>query len=150
MRRKIIHYNTPRNVFLGLQISDTENSASVKFNPKEDYSVSNKIKINFSIDSTESYENPESEICLGSKAFPIYTLVNKRLKKPLMVILESDDGGYIARSVDLPMYGYGDDAKEAIENLKYEIESLYNDLMADDNFSDEWLRYKSFLMEIVY
>lgn len=57
--------------------------------------------------------------------------------------------GHIARAVDLPLFGFGDDALEAINALKDEIESLYNDLMEDDKFSEEWLRYKRFLKEIV-
>jgi uncharacterized protein YqgQ len=77
----------------------------------------------------------------------INLLPSKNLKIPLDAIVEPDGEGFIARTVDLPLYGYGDDRIEAIEMLKYEIESLYDELMEDDNFSDEYLRIKRFLSE---
>jgi len=76
-------------------------------------------------------------------------LPSKRLDPPLDIIVEQDDGGFIARPVGLPLYGYGEDANEAIEMLSREIESLYEDLLEDDDFSDEWLRIKRFLSEVV-
>jgi len=36
---------------------------------------------------------------------------------------------------------------KAVQNLKSEIDSLYDDLMQDDNFSEEWLNYKKFLYD---
>ncbi len=64
-------------------------------------------------------------------------ILNKyKLLKPLDAIVDPDDGGFIARSIDLPLYGYGDDPTEAVQALKNEIESLYDDLMTDDNFTD--------------
>jgi hypothetical protein len=78
----------------------------------------------------------------------IKTLSMYELRQPLEVILEPDDGGFIARSIDLPLFGYGEDTIEAIDNLKHEVESLYSDLMEDDNFSEEWLRTKKFLKTI--
>ena len=77
----------------------------------------------------------------------INLLPNKTLKIPLDAIVEPDEKGFIVRLTDLPLYGYGEDPKEAIEMLKREIESLYEDLMEDDEFSDEWLRIKKFLSE---
>jgi hypothetical protein len=78
----------------------------------------------------------------------IKTLKRYELKQPLEAILESDDGGFIARTVDLPLFGYGEDTIEAVENLKHEVESLYFDLMEDDNFSEEWIKTKKFLKTI--
>lgn len=75
----------------------------------------------------------------------IQRLPNKNLKIPLDAIVDFDEVGYLARTTDLPVYGYGDDPIEAIEMLKREIESLHNDLMADDDFSDEWIEMKKFL-----
>lgn len=77
----------------------------------------------------------------------INLLRSKNLRAPLDAIVEPDDDGFIARTTDIPLYGYGDDPIEAIDALKYEIESLYDDLMADDQFTDEWLRVKEFLQE---
>ena len=76
-------------------------------------------------------------------------LPHKLLRKPLKVLLEPDDGGFIARTIDLPLYSYSEDPIEALQNLKYEIESLYDDLQEDDNFSEDWLHYKRFLQHIV-
>lgn len=77
----------------------------------------------------------------------IQRLPNKNLKIPLDAIVDFDEAGYLARATDLPLYGYGDDSIEAIEMLKREIESLYDELREDDSFSDEWLKIKSFLTE---
>ena len=79
----------------------------------------------------------------------INVLPHKQLLKPIDMIVEPDEDGYIARTVDFPLYGSGDDELEAVVNLKYEIESLFKDLMEDDNFSEEWINYKNFLKEII-
>lgn len=79
----------------------------------------------------------------------INLLPNKNLNTPLDAIVESDDGGFIARTIDIPLYGYGDDPIEAIDALKCEVESLYDELMEDDEFSDDWLKIKEFLRERV-
>jgi len=76
-------------------------------------------------------------------------LETKRLRNPLDVIIEEDDDGFIARAVDFALFGYGDDRIEAIEALKSEIESLYFELIEDDNFTEEWLSIKSFLKESI-
>ena len=81
--------------------------------------------------------------------FVINQLPTKKLSRPLSAILERDGDGYIACLVDLPLYGYDEDAIGAIDNLKAEIESLYDDLMEDDNFSPEWLGHKEFLKSII-
>jgi len=75
----------------------------------------------------------------------INELITKELKSPFLITLEPDNEGYIAQSKDFPLYGYGDDKNEAINNLKFEIESLYFDLLKDDNFTQEWLDYKKIL-----
>ena len=74
-------------------------------------------------------------------------LPNKSLKIPIDAVLERDGEGYIARTLEIPLYGSGEDAWEAIDALKWEIESLYDDLMEDDNFADEWLKIKEFLRQ---
>lgn len=79
----------------------------------------------------------------------LHLLPSKQLNPPLDVIVEQDDGGFIARPVGLPLYGYGEDPNEAIEMLSREIESLYDDLVEDDDFSDKWLRIKRFLSEVI-
>lgn len=79
----------------------------------------------------------------------IHLLQTKRLKTPLSVVIEQDNGGFIARTVDFPLYGFGEGPNEAVEMLKREIESLYEDLMEDDDFSEKWLRVKQFLSSII-
>ena len=75
------------------------------------------------------------------------SLPNKMLRGALDVVVETDGNGYIARTVDLPTYGIGDDPIEAIGMLKREIESLYDDLMNGDDFTEDWLKIKRFLAE---
>lgn|GEM_PF-1540123 len=88
------------------------------------------------------------EIRKSSSAFiKISLILGKRLKTPLDAIVEPDDGGFIARTLDIPLYGYGDSSFEAVEALKAELDSLYTDLTGDDKFSDEWLEIKRFLQE---
>jgi len=77
------------------------------------------------------------------------TLTTKRLSKPIAIVIEYDEEYYIARSLDFPLYACGEDAHEAIQNLKDEIESVYFELREDDNFSTEWLNYKKLLNDIV-
>jgi len=85
-------------------------------------------------------------ICYPSTmALKIDRLITKSLSQSIQVILEPDGEGFIARSADLPVYGYGDDSMEALRALKIEIETLYDDLMEDDDFSSEWLNVKQFL-----
>jgi hypothetical protein len=77
----------------------------------------------------------------------VNSLPNKILKSPLDIVVEVDGNAYIARSVDLPIYGNGDDPIEAIDMLKREIETLYDELKSDDNFTEDWLKTKRFLAE---
>jgi hypothetical protein len=72
-------------------------------------------------------------------------LVTLSLREPIQVMLEPDGDGFIARSADIPLYGFGDDRMEALQALKVEIESTYRDLLVDDDFSQEWLSVKQFL-----
>ena len=76
-------------------------------------------------------------------------LPTKRLRTPLDVVVQRHGDGYTARTVDLPLYGHGDDPKASIDMLKREIESLYDDLMEDSAFSEDWLRIKDFLAQAV-
>ena len=85
----------------------------------------------------------------GANIIKLNILETKRLKNPIDAIVEPDDEGFIARTIDFPLFGYGDDRIEAIEALKSEIESLYEDLMEDDNFTEEWKGIKDYLKEQV-
>jgi hypothetical protein len=81
--------------------------------------------------------------------FQIHSLLSLKLSKPIGIIIEPDDGGFIARSLGLPLYGFGDDVYEAIEMLKLEIETLYFDLNEDDDVTDNWVPIKAFLNGII-
>jgi len=71
------------------------------------------------------------------------------LKQPLDIIIETDESGFLAQSVDLPLYANGSDPKEALEGLAHEIEILWAELQEDDAFTDEWLTYKKFLAGVI-
>lgn len=96
--------------------------------------------------TTDTRRNDEQEECINMR---INTLVTKRLKKPIDIIIEYDEEYYIARSLDLPLYACGEDKFEAIQNIKHELENVYFELLEDENFSDEWLNYKNFLKSII-
>jgi hypothetical protein len=81
------------------------------------------------------------------KTVTIDYLITLRLSTPLIAIIESDNDAFIVRCPDLPVFGFGDDPIDAISSLKREIESLYFELMEDDNFSSQWLNYKAFLRD---
>lgn len=75
----------------------------------------------------------------------IECLDRKSLRSPLDVFIETDEECFLARTPDLPLYGMGDSPVEAIEMLKREIESLYDDLVDGENFTDNWVPIKAFL-----
>jgi hypothetical protein len=75
----------------------------------------------------------------------INRLTNYILKAPLDVLVEPDERGFVARTPDLPLAGYGKDRIEAIDMLKNEIESLFEELRENDDVSEEWLGIKEFL-----
>jgi len=79
----------------------------------------------------------------------IERLDRKSLRTPMDVFIETDEEAFWARIPDLPLYGMGDSPVEAIEMLKREIESLYDDLMEGDDFTDNWARIKAFLQKKV-
>lgn len=79
----------------------------------------------------------------------IHMLNSLRLNKPLSISIEFDVEHYLTKSVDFPIYAIGDDVDDAISNLKTELEDLYYELIEDDDFSDEWLRYKKLLKELI-
>ena len=84
------------------------------------------------------------------KAVRINRLDTLNLQNPLDVIIEPDSEGYFCKCVDVPqVYGHSDTPLEAIDMLKRELESLYLDLMEDDNWTDEFLKLKNFLKLVV-
>ncbi len=82
-----------------------------------------------------------------AQIFIINFLAGRQLRRPLTAIVEPDGDGYISRTPDLPLYGFGDDPISALDALNREIVLLYEDLQQDDNFTDDWLRIKAFLRD---
>jgi hypothetical protein len=54
----------------------------------------------------------------------IQRLLGRRLKTPLVATVESADLGFVAHTVGISVFGYGDDAAEAIEILKEGLENM--------------------------
>ena len=78
------------------------------------------------------------------------SLHTRRLRRPLQIVVESDDDGYIVRTAEVPqVYGYGDDVLEALLAFRHELESLHFDLQQDDNFTDDWMPVKRFLQDLI-
>ncbi|EFI33942.1 hypothetical protein Dthio_PD1281 [Desulfonatronospira thiodismutans ASO3-1] len=69
-------------------------------------------------------------------------LVNHVLKQPLSIIIEPDKHMILARCPDLPLYGCGEDTIEAVDMLKREIESLWEDLKEEQDLDAEWSSIK--------
>jgi hypothetical protein len=90
-------------------------------------------------------------VCLQNRQSQVVHLSllpnNGMLNPPLDAVVEPDGDSFIARTLDMPLYGVGDDPLDAIEALKAEIENLCDDLMADDSFTSEWLQIKALLSE---
>jgi len=104
------------------------------------------------LSETASVSVGYAEVARGVSAVPkvhvqINRLPHKILKLPLDVLVEPDDQRFIARTPDLPLYGHGEDRIEAIDMLKREIESLFDELIESDHLGEEWLSIKSFLLE---
>lgn len=76
-------------------------------------------------------------------------LYNFNLSVPLRIIVKPNGSGWLVEMLDVPLYAYGETCSMAIHNIKKEIESLYSDLMEDDNYSDMWLEIKSLLSKIM-
>ncbi len=83
------------------------------------------------------------------QSLKILRLPHFDLSTCLDIIVEPDDGGYLASSIDTGLFGFGDSIQDAVEKLRLEIESMYSDLMEDDDFSSEFLHLKSFLDSII-
>lgn len=91
-----------------------------------------------------------ANILSENKEYQISTIEAGELLIPINATLEFEDGEYITSAIELPLYGSGETVHEAKEHLQYEIDTLYNDLMEDDDFSDEFLEYKTFFIDNLY
>ena len=57
----------------------------------------------------------------------IRRLLGRQLKKPLVAVVEPAKPGFVAHAAGISVFGYGDDAAEAVEVLKQGIESICRD-----------------------
>ena len=104
------------------------------------------------LSETASFSVGYAEMARGLSAVPkvhvqLNRLPHKILRLPIDVLVEPDDQGFLARTPDLPLYGYGEDRIEAIDMLKREIEALFDELIESDDLREEWLSIRSFLSE---
>ncbi len=133
--------------------TNSDDSNIFPFPSREDTTAMNKHPRNiddlmvYVLESLTHYNliNHKKNKANEATVIKLHILETKQMRNPLDVIVEDDDEGFIARTVDFPLFGYGDDIIEAIDSLKSEIESLYFDLLKDDNFTEEWLNIKKFL-----
>lgn len=76
----------------------------------------------------------------------IEELINYNLKLPIKIEIERDEDFYIGKLTEInQIYSFGETKEETIENLKYNIEELYEDLNEDENLSDEIKNWKIIL-----
>jgi tetratricopeptide (TPR) repeat protein len=88
------------------------------------------------------------------KNYSIYMVGNKieplQLKWPIHLIVTKDDDEFFAECQEISiLYGTGKTEMAAASMLCREINSLYEDLLEDDNFSQEYLDIKKQLIDLV-
>ena len=99
-----------------------------------------------SLDSAVVHVGPSQLL----SAVTITELFGQELIRPMNVLIEPDEDAFLARSPDVPqIYGHGDTPDEALNGFIDNIEALWEDLNADDNFTDEWLFLKDYLNNLV-
>ena len=77
----------------------------------------------------------------------INELVNLKFKQPIKIIVEFDEVHYLAECIELPLYSTGLTKEKAIQNLKEQIEETFFEIKTDSNLSDDWLNYKTYLLD---
>lgn len=76
-----------------------------------------------------------SEIISELPGYHLKSKIECRLSK-------DEDGSFIIECPELKVYSSGDSRKEAVENIIDNIVTLYEDLMENDDYSDDWLEIK--------
>ena len=92
-------------------------------------------------------EEPQGASDLPGVHIRINRLTHKILKSPLDVLVEPDDKGFVARTPELPLNGYGQDRIEAIRMLKRQIESFFDELLEKEPLTKKEQDIKRFLSE---
>ncbi len=62
-----------------------------------------------------------------SRRVEILSLLGRRLKKPLVAVVEPVQPGFVAHATGISVFGYGDDDDEAVEVLLQGIEGMCRD-----------------------
>jgi hypothetical protein len=105
-------------------------------------------RLRFGIEASK-LQSGTTSVVVNAEYFEMRRLVTHKLKAALVVRVEPDGDGFIAVPPILPLFGFGESPRDAIEHLREEIESLYQDLQADVNYSDDWRDVRSFLASII-
>lgn len=61
-------------------------------------------------------------------------------------VSSNEDGPILIKCPSLQLYSSGDTRAEAIENIEDNIVSLFEDLSESNDFSEDWLTVKSYLL----
>ena len=104
------------------------------------------LKVEHVVSSTDT----PGVLCMSPQTLQIQTLGAYNLKRPLFCVVERDEDEWLATAPDVDRaFGLGETVGEAIEALKSEIASLYEDLEECDNFTADWLAVHRFLRESI-
>jgi hypothetical protein len=70
------------------------------------------------------------------------------LRSPIPVVLEYDGQQYVASSVDLNVYGYGETEEAALDDFRRAVEDFYFSLHGEE-LGDDLMRRFSYLASII-
>ena len=83
----------------------------------------------------------------------VKNILSKKYKlktgKSLVFLQTHEDNLFYLKSKKLNLFSYGKTLSISIKMMREEIESLYDELQSDDNFSPEYLKIKSYLNKVI-
>jgi len=79
----------------------------------------------------------------------ISKLNNYKLKENIKISIEYDEGNFLVKTLNYPLYSSENNLNNAIQNIINQIELLYQELNEDDNMTNEWLLIKQKLNKII-
>jgi hypothetical protein len=104
---------------------------------------------------SDDYQFPKNiygelmELETSNSLEPIYSLNHYSLNEPIFYTKKFEDNEFILSVNEYYTFGSGTTFLSALEMLINNLEELYEDLMMDDNFTNEWLIIKEKLIERV-
>lgn len=145
---KVSVSDLPQVKFVSNQIANTE-SATV-------WNLTLMGKIDEMMEMIKTIDVKQKEIDLSFCKVCTSVIVNNLgvdnfyLNKSITVLIKKDNNMYIAETVDLDIYGYGNDEKESINSLKLAIVDTYQDLIENEEvLSDHLKRQLVFLKGLI-